>query len=247
MAKFTLGGSWIGGFFSNLFGGNYSRARRDERRIETAECKLRRQQLAHRARIHLLDKEIAESERDKLLGAKQRNRELVLSSIQKRRRAVAKRTKYQQLYDFCDSMLESLQDASTINQTMGAIQDVRLENRAIDMTKMYDRLGNYMNDYDSFRNEARLAQSLFADATTMSASSEQTASPECEIDPAILKELEEVMASEGDPTPDKAITEHSEAPSDVPEPDMGSGMYTGEFANVFDCTTHVKEPIEVPA
>ena len=220
MAKFTLGGSWLGGFFGNLASGTYSRASRDERRLETAESKLRRQQTAHRARIYLLDKEIAECETAKCEGARTRNRELVLASIAQRRRTITKRRKYQQLHDFCENMLESIQDAATISQTMNTIRDVRVENRAVDMSKIYDKLGTNVSDFDSFRNETRLAQSLFEDSNAASATPDGN-SGEPMHDADTLAELEEVMAAwEGS------------AAAAVPE-----GQASGEFGPADDSVT----------
>ena len=122
-----------------------------------------------------------------------RNRELVLASIAQRRRTVTKRRKYQQLHDFCENMLESIQDAATISQTMNTIRDVRMENRAVDMSKLYDKLGTSVADFDSLRNETRLTQSLFEDSNAASATSDNNPGEPLH-DSAALAELEEVMA-----------------------------------------------------
>jgi len=230
MAKFTLGGSWFGSLLGDLTTGTYSRSSRDERRLETAESKLRRQQTAHRARIFILDREIGECEAAKVEGGRSRNRELVLASIGRRRRAVAKRRKYQQLHDFCDNMLESIQDAATINQTMSTIRDVRMENRALDMTKMYDGLGACVADFDSFRNETRLTQSLFADSNASAPL--ENAADEYLHDAETMAELDAVMAMWGGSTPSVAADLVQE-PSARPV-----SLYDDQFANLFDSNTN---------
>lgn len=191
---------------------------------EQVREKMERECVLNQFKLDELEKQIAQQESAKKNCIKAKNLKGAQTCVRERIKLEKKREKIKQTHDFCKTLLEEINDAESIKETVSVLSDAQQAFTSLNAPKLYQKMDKITNQYSEFKDALETTNSMLASENFAGPANADLGDADLEAEFAAIES--EIMASINDPKQSENVEILPSAPKNFTSPASTGTVYS---------------------